>query len=61
MPGEHNHWVDIKIAAIALGVSVARAYQLARSEHWRTATGQRPRQYSFADIHRTYENRKDHK
>ena len=58
MAGEENYWVTIEAAAIALGVNVRRAYQLARSEHWRTAPGQRPKQYRFDDIHRTYEQRR---
>lgn len=58
MAGEHNHWVSIQEAAIALGVNLRRAYQLARTESWRRAPGQRPRQYLFADVHRTYEQRK---
>ena len=58
MAGELNRWVSIQEAAIALGVDKRRAYQLARSEGWRRAPGQRPRQYSFADIYRTYEQRK---
>ncbi|MFP7833119.1 hypothetical protein [Marisediminicola sp. LYQ134] len=56
--GQHNYWVLIDVAAAAMQVSVRRARELAKSEEWRTAPGQRPTQYLFADIRRTYEHRK---
>lgn len=58
MAGEHNRFVTIDVAAAALDVTKARAYRLSKKHKWRTALGQYPKQYSFADIHTTYEQRK---
>jgi hypothetical protein len=49
-----GQWVLIDVAMEALEVSQRRAYELAKSEGWRTARGTRPRQYSFEDIRTTY-------
>lgn len=58
MAGEHNYWVTIDVAAEALHVTIKQAYRIAKKHRWRTARGQYPKQYSFADIHTTYQQRK---
>lgn len=58
MPGEDNHWVAIDVAADALSVTIKQAYRLSKKHHWRTAAHQYPKQYLFADITRTYRQRK---
>lgn len=58
MAGEHNYFVEIDVAAQALAVTIKQAYRIAKKQKWRTARGQYPKQYLFADIHTTYEQRK---
>lgn len=52
-------WVGIDVIAVAFGVKPRQAYNIAKAEGWRTARGQYPKQYAFADVRRTYLNRKD--
>lgn len=50
-------WVAIDVAALALGVGEKRAYQLSKSEGWRTSPG-KPRGYLIDDIKKTARQRK---
>jgi len=58
--GSNNHWVEIDVAMEALDIGRSKAFELAKSEQWRSikTTGMRSRQYLFADIARTYQHRK---
>jgi hypothetical protein len=62
---EHSHglWIALDVVQVAFGskgrpLSKRRALEYAKNEMWRTAPGQRPRQYAFEDVYRTYKTRR---
>lgn len=53
---EHSYstWVDVSVVMAMFGVGKQQAFRIARQEQWRKALGQRPVQWAFEDVHRTW-------